>query len=54
MSLLLPKWLSGVTAHSTEGKAQQSGAQPRESKSTAKEGSSQREVRRTFKMLREV
>jgi len=41
-------------AHPTEGKAQQSGTQPRESESAAKEGDSQREVRRTFKMLREV
>jgi len=37
-----------------EGKVQQSGAQPRESKSTAKEEGTQREVRRTFKMLIEV
>jgi len=41
-------------AHPTEGKVQQSGARPRESESIAKEGGSQREVRRTFKMLREV
>jgi len=40
--------------HPTEEKVQQSGAQPRESESTAKEGGSQREIRRTFKMLREV
>ena len=32
----------------------ESNARPRESESTAKEGSSQREVRRTFKMLREI
>ena len=38
----------------TEEKVQQSGIQPRESESAAKEGSSQKEVRRTFKMLREV
>ena len=38
----------------TEGKAQQSGARPRELESIAKEGGSQREVKRTFKMLREV
>jgi len=37
-----------------EGKVQQSNTQPGESESTAKEGSSQREIRRTFKMLREV
>ena len=33
---------------------QQSGAQSREPESAAKEGGSQREVRRTFKILREV
>ena len=38
----------------TEGKAQQSNTQPRELKSTVKEEGSQRKVRRTFKMLREV
>ena len=38
----------------TKGKAQQSSTQPRESKSIAKEGDSEREIRRTFKMLREV
>jgi len=38
----------------TEGKAQQSNTQPRELKSTVKEECSQRKVRRTFKMLREV
>jgi len=37
-----------------ERKVQQSNAQSGESESTAKEGGSQREVRRTFKMLREV
>jgi len=41
-------------AYPTEEKAQQSSAQPRESESTAKEGGSQWEVRRTFKMLKEV
>ena len=40
--------------HPTERKAQQSSAQPRESESTAKEGGSQKDVRRTFKMLREM
>ena len=35
-------------------KAQQSSARPRESESAAKEGGSQREIRRTFKILREV
>jgi len=35
-------------------KVQQSNVQPRELESTAKERGSQREVRRTFKMLREV
>ena len=33
---------------------QQSGTRPRESESVAKEGGSQRKIRRTFKMLREV
>jgi len=37
-----------------EVKAQQSGAQLGEPESAAKERGSQREVRRTFKMLREV
>jgi len=37
-----------------EVKAQQSGAQLGELESAAKEGDSQREVRKTFKMLREV
>ena len=37
-----------------EAKAQQSGAQSGELESTTREGGSQREVRRTFKMLREV
>jgi len=39
---------------SREAKAQQSGAQSGEPESIAREGGSQREVRRTFKMLREV
>jgi len=37
-----------------EAKVQQSGVQVGDLESTAKEGSSQREVRRTFKILREV
>ena len=37
-----------------EAKAQQSSTQTGDLESTAKEGGSQREVRRTFKMLREV
>ena len=37
-----------------EAKVQQSGTRARDPESTAKEGGSQREVRRTFKMLREV
>jgi len=41
-------------ARSKETKAQQSGAQSGELESTVREGGSQREVRRTFKMLREV
>jgi len=40
--------------HPIEEKAQQSSAQPRESESAAKKGGIQREVRRTFKMLRDV
>jgi len=39
---------------SKEAKAQQSGAQPRESESAAREENSQRDIRRTFKILREV
>jgi len=41
-------------ARPREAKAQQSGAQSEEPESTAKEGGSRKEVRRTFKMLREV
>jgi len=37
-----------------EAKAQQSGAQSGEPENIAREGDSQKEVRRTFKMLREV
>ena len=37
-----------------EAKAQQSGARSGEPESAAKEGGSRKEVRRTFKMLREV
>jgi len=37
-----------------EAKAQQNSTQTGDLESTAKEGGSQREVRRTFKMLREV
>ena len=37
-----------------EGKVQQSSIQPEESESTAKEEGSQREIKRTFKILREV
>jgi len=37
-----------------ETKAQQSSARPREPEGVAKERGRQREVRRTFKMLREV
>jgi len=37
-----------------EGKAQQSGIQAEVLKSTAKEKNKQRDVRRMFKMLREV
>jgi len=37
-----------------KGKEGQSGAGAKDSRSTAKEGGSQKEVRRTFKMLREV
>jgi len=48
------KKCSKVVHDQESQKVQQSSAQPRESESTAKEGGSQREVRRTFKMLREV
>ena len=41
-------------ARPEKGKMQQSGAQARALESTAKEEDRQREVRRTFKMLREV
>jgi len=41
-------------ARPREAKAQQSGARSGELESTAKEEGSQKEVRRTFKMLREV
>ena len=37
-----------------EAKAQQSGARSGEPKGAAREGGSRKEVRRTFKMLREV
>ena len=39
---------------SREAKAQQGSTRPGESEGTAKEGGSQKEIRRTFKMLREV
>jgi len=50
------KWCGciGKAAQPREAKAQQSGAQSGEPESAAKEESSQREVRRTFQMLREV
>jgi len=50
------KWCGciGKAARSREVKAQQSGIQSGEPESAAREGGSQREVRRTFKMLREV
>jgi len=38
----------------TKGKVQQGNAQTEAPKGTAKEGDEQREVRRTFKMLKEV
>ena len=41
-------------ARPREAKAQQSGARSGEPESTTREGGSQREVRRTFGMLREV
>jgi len=44
----------GKAAWPREAKVQQSGAQPKESESIAKEGGSQKEVRKTFKMLREM
>jgi len=50
------KWCGyiGKAAQPKEAKVQQSGAWSRELESAAKEGGSQREVRRTFKMLREM
>jgi len=50
------KWCGciGKAAWPREAKAQQSGTWPGEPESTAREGSSQKEVRRTFKMLKEV
>jgi len=42
------------TARPREAKAQQSGAWSGEPESAAREGGSQKEIRRTFKMLREV
>jgi len=47
-------WNWGVAAQPTMAKAQQSSIWIRVPKSTAREGGSEREVRRTFKMLREV
>jgi len=44
----------GKVAQPREAKAQQSGARSGELESTAREGGSRKEVRRTFKMLREV
>jgi len=44
----------GRAAWPREAKAQQSSAQSGELESTAREGGSRKEVRRTFKMLREV
>ena len=44
----------GKVACPTKGKSQQSSTQAGVPESTAKEGGSQREIRRTFKMLREV
>jgi len=40
--------------HPTEKKVQQYGTQARDAKGTAREGDSQREVQRTFKMLKKV
>jgi len=50
------KWCGciGEAVRPKEAKAQQGSVQLGEPESTAKEGDSQREVRRTFKMLREV
>jgi len=44
----------GKAVRPREAKAQQSGARSEEPESAAREGGSQKEVRRTFKMLREV
>ena len=50
------KWCGckGKVAQPREVKVQQSGARSGELESAAKEGGSRKEVRRTFKMLREV
>ena len=44
----------GKAVRPREAKAQQSGARSGEPESAAREGGSQKKVRRTFKMLREV
>ena len=49
-----PWWNWGVAAHSKQRKIQQSGIQTEAPKGRAREGGEQKEVRRTFKMLREV
>jgi len=50
------KWCGciGKAVHPKEGKTQQSSAQTREPEYAAKERGSQREVRRTFQILKEV
>jgi len=49
-----PWWNWGVVVWPTMAKVQQSSTQTGAPKGTAKEGGSQREMRRMFKMLRDV
>ena len=46
--------LGGEAVHPTKGKVQQSSMQTEVLKGTAREGDGQRDLRRMFKMLREV
>ena len=48
------QWNQGEAVYSTEGKVQQDGTQTETLKGTTREKSEQREMRRTFKILREV
>ena len=48
------QWNWGVAVQLIEAKAQQGSAWIEGPKGTAREGSKQKEIRRTFKMLREI